>query len=332
MLKLFLFFLAINIPCESCRGIPFVILALEDKKELSPYNPEPNAPSIQAPPIEAPLKMVISAEAIPARNFNTPVLPTELPRNKIASCVQKGFMMHILESRFFNSLNPIEYKTFGSRSLFMASALYQTDSPSSLWTTFRLLKCTKTPIMHKDLASVRFEISGHHFSLIPLRSDYSSALAPIYGDKKTMKYFFTGRTFNFNEVHAMFEENSRAINFDKNPTNYYWAVLIRDMLCGVISMTATETPGEFEITRLLDKKVQKFRIGTAIFHALFQYFEHFSWEVTAHPDNLPSLASQKSAGFKQLRSCYVPGKGLRIISRRRSNARLAAYGQHYLIR
>ena len=112
-----------------------------------------------------------------------------------------------------------------------------------------------------------------------------------------MKYLGTSATLSVDQVRARFSMRAAMLFNEQNLKSYYWVVLTRDGICGVVTAFATRTEGVLETSTLLSAGMQGKRLSKHLREALFRYLPGISWVATADPRNEPSWRSQESVGF-----------------------------------
>lgn len=157
----------------------------------------------------------------------------------------------------------------------------------------------------RTLAPERGCICDSNFALLFIKPEYADPLATTYADSKVMKYLGNGSTLDIGQVRARFSMRAAMLFSEQNLKSYYWVVLTRDGICGVVTAFATRTEGVLETSTLLSADMQGKRLSKHLREAVFRYLPGISWVATADPRNLPSWRSLESVGFVHQETKYV---------------------------
>jgi RimJ/RimL family protein N-acetyltransferase len=172
------------------------------------------------------------------------------------------------------------------------------------------------------LAPERGYIATEFFAFAFIRPDFAEAMAPAYGDPKTMQYLGNGSTRELKVVRERFSWRAQMLSLEQNPQVYAWGVITHDGVCGVAA-AVLKGPGVFEVSRILLPFMQGRKQGRALLETMLNYLPDAAWEATAHPSNIASWKSQESAGFVFEKIEFVPEyNGPRIFQKRPSNTSL----------
>ncbi len=146
-----------------------------------------------------------------------------------------------------------------------------------------------------------------NFALLFMKPEYADPLATTYADHRVMKYLGTGATLSVEQVRDRFSMRANYLFREQNLKSYFWVVLTRNGICGVITAFATGTEGVLETSTLLSADMQGKRLSKHLREAVFKYLPGISWVATADPRNEPSWRSQESVGFVHQKTEYVKG-------------------------
>lgn len=172
------------------------------------------------------------------------------------------------------------------------------------------------------LAPCRGYIAKNYYFMIPMRSNFTEALAPIFKDRKVMKYYGRGHTVSAKGLLKRFEDYERQ-NSEENITTYSWAVISHEGVCGVVvaypPMIKTNKKA-LEISRILASSTQGKGIGAQVLLDVFEYLPCTGWIAKAHPQNIASIKSRENAGFVKFAERYdAQDKAIRFFHKRSSN-------------